>query len=579
MKKYIILSALVFSVVCIVNSTSVKAASISLQQLLNLQQQLNLLRQQLQTLQSQVSGNASQGSTSQSSSTYCLYNGNCTINPIPSPVTTTIVWCHTFNSNIGMGASGSEVSALEIALNKEGFGNLTESTYDDTLASAVSGFQEKYRDDILTPNGLKYGTGYVGPSTRAKLNSLYGCGNSSANNSRPSLTMLSPVEGATFIQGSPITFSWQENYSAKSLNVYITQVSGTATDVYSGTIAGNIGINNGSIPASVSNVSAGQEYQISICDKTTANVLNEDEKGCVTSGHFKIVASPTTSNTSTGFYITVISPAGGEILTPGQVYNIKWAIKPPSNLSYSDNYRFKVQAISSDYNISYTLVDKILDSSLLTSNFDWTVPNPGYLPAGIKFFIEIDIQREMEGALPYSGKSQLFTIATSSTSTTSTTTTPPQLSMSVNGIPDSGNYTWISTTSYNAVVAIKWSGSNISQCYPIGDNMPLLTNSPIYNSELINGSSTYWLQLPRLPSSGSDFVLASRIDGYKSPLVIGLNCLSYGGQYISKVFYLPVTTSTTPSQGFGLAPSNTQMTANILDQLKNILDQLAQLLK
>jgi len=465
MKKFLILSVLIFSVVCIVNSTSVKAASISSQQLLNLQQQLNLLRQQLQTLQSQVSGNASQGSTSQPSSTYCLYNGNCTINPIPSPVTTTIVWCHTFNSNIGMGASGSEVSALEIALNKEGFGNLTESTYDDTLASAVSGFQEKYRNDILTPNGLKYGTGYVGPSTRAKLNSLYGCGN--------------------------------------------------------------------------------------------------------------------TSNTSTGFYITVISPAGGEILTPGQVYNIKWAIKPPSNISYSDNYRFKVQAISSDYNISYTLVDKTLDSSLLTSNFDWTVPNPGYLPVGIKFFIEIDIQREMEGALPYSGKSQLFTIVTSSasSSTSTSTTATPQLSMSVNGIPDSGNYTWISTTSYNAVVAIKWSGSNISQCYPIGDNMPLLTNSPIYNSELINGSSTYWLQLPRLPSSGSDFVLASRIDGYKSPLVIGLNCLSYGGQYISKVFYLPVTTSTTPSQGFGLAPSNTQMTANILDQLKNILDQLAQLLK
>jgi len=216
---------------------------------------------------------------------------------------------------------------------------------------------------------------------------------------------------------------------------------------------------------------------------------------------------------------------------------------------------------------------------LLTSNFDWTVPNPGYLPAGIKFFIEIDIQREMEGALPYSGKSQLFTIVTSSTSSSTSTTTTPQLSMSVNGIPDSGSYTWISTTSYNAVVAIKWSGSNISQCYPIGDNMPLLTSSPIYNSELINGSSTYWLQLPRLPSSGSDFVLASRIDGYKSPLVIGLNCLSYGGQYISKVFYLPVTTSTTPSQGFGLAPSNTQMTANILDQLKNVLDQLAQLLK
>lgn len=85
-------------------------------------------------------------------------------------------WCYDFNTNLRFGNSGVEVQALQTALQKEGFSAGASGQFDEATASAVVGFQQKYASEILTPLGLKFGTGYVGPSTRAKLNALYGCG-------------------------------------------------------------------------------------------------------------------------------------------------------------------------------------------------------------------------------------------------------------------------------------------------------------------------------------------------------------------------------------------------------------------
>ncbi len=76
-----------------------------------------------------------------------------------------------------MGLKDGDVTTLQTWLARDASvypeGKIT-GYFGSLTRMAVIRFQEKYANEILTPNGLSKGTGLVGASTRAKLNSLFG---------------------------------------------------------------------------------------------------------------------------------------------------------------------------------------------------------------------------------------------------------------------------------------------------------------------------------------------------------------------------------------------------------------------
>lgn len=89
--------------------------------------------------------------------------------------TVSVQACRVLGRNLRVGDSNGEVRLLKQYLAQAGFTTSDSEKFDEATASAVTGFQQKYAAEILTPLGLQYGTGYFGAATRAKLNMLYRC--------------------------------------------------------------------------------------------------------------------------------------------------------------------------------------------------------------------------------------------------------------------------------------------------------------------------------------------------------------------------------------------------------------------
>lgn len=84
--------------------------------------------------------------------------------------------CFSINSNLYYGLKNQNVACLQQFLKLQGSDiypeGLITGYFGSLTRTAVIRFQEKYASEILSPLGLNTGTGYVGLSTRTKINNL-----------------------------------------------------------------------------------------------------------------------------------------------------------------------------------------------------------------------------------------------------------------------------------------------------------------------------------------------------------------------------------------------------------------------
>lgn len=303
---------------------------------------------------------------------------------------TTTIWCHNFNANLRIGDTGSEVTALQTALQKEGFLNSTSNNYDEKTASAVTAFQEKYQSEVLSPYGLQNGTGYVGPTTRAKLNKVYGCVSSTTPPKScqnlwwydSSSTACSQKQfcGAYMYLGLQ-TFNTQQECSnslAANRQTCTPEWScgwGPCTNGYQSQFP--VDSNNCGSPASAANIicpalarqcvkqcTANTDCpQLGVACSPTYCPQNE----CV-NGVCAIVNNVQPS-------ITVTSPNGGETWTTGSTVRISWSAS--GGIKYVRIYIYD-PTITGSGSTNY-IYDGALDAS--KGYYDWTIAQnqlPGY---------------------------------------------------------------------------------------------------------------------------------------------------------------------------------------------------------
>jgi len=269
-------------------------------------------------------------------------------------------WCHTFNIDLGFANSGSsEVGHLHTALDKQGFSYApdTGNTYSNGTALAVKRFQEKHASEILAPWGLTQGTGFVGTTTRAKLNQLYGCQptpqqtrcNASgqcviggtgalcssnvdcAPQTQASITVTSPNVSATWVKGGTYTVTWNSSgiigYVSIGLRDDTRQSMGA---VWSVNNVANTGYYSIILPAT-SIIVPGNKYKICVshgavfdCSDSYLNIIETTQTTEITATscsetdnglNYSTRGVTTGTNSWNGQYGSYIDSCSGSVLT------------------------------------------------------------------------------------------------------------------------------------------------------------------------------------------------------------------------------------------------------------------------
>ncbi len=256
----------------------------------------------------------------------------------------TTVWCYSFDIDLRVGTEGIEVRALQTALEKEGlYEKAITGRFDEYTASAVVAFQEKYREKILDPWGLARGSGFVGQTTRAKLNGIYGCGIARIPVPITSISIVSEQE----VSGGAISVvRWESEGIERGHNIYIHSRSvGEAW-----TQVAKLDHNSRYYTWRAPKVERDTEIYLQVGVWDGSSWLASDR---VT---VKVRATEKTDSS-----ITIISPEGGEMLPKESMQSIIWSYSPlppkdfAIDLIYAGseergtNYNLKRCGGSSDY--------------------------------------------------------------------------------------------------------------------------------------------------------------------------------------------------------------------------------------
>lgn len=179
----------------------------------DIQSQINAILAQIKALQEQLNNQAGQQNGG-------LIQGPSTGSAAP--------FCTNFTRNLRIGDTGEDVKSLNYFLAKSGLnipsGDASaRGVFTEALGSAVSEFQEKYFNEILRPNQLIRGNGYVGSSTRGKLNALYGCRSTSTQPPIKTTEQITPYIGSITPASAPV---------GTTLEIRGSEFHGFESDVY-----------------------------------------------------------------------------------------------------------------------------------------------------------------------------------------------------------------------------------------------------------------------------------------------------------------------------------------------------------
>jgi predicted secreted protein len=365
--------------------------------------------------------------------------------------------CYNFTTNLSIGMSGTAVTALQTALRNDGESVTINGTFDDQTASAVTGFQQKYASSILTPNGLQYGTGYVGASTRAKLNSLCGtnppiiCPAWGCNGPEPTPTPISTT-GPTITTASLPNGTIGVTYFA-SINGSNGSAVYSANNGYSWSISG--------LPAGLTN-------------SLPAGMTGACEYGCSST---QISGTPTTAGTYT---VTITLTSGGQTVSE-QLSLIVGTTQPTQPLAITTT-----SLQSGTAGASYSTV---LNGTGGSGTYNWSISG---IPTGLSVIVDncqtnpsscaSPMQARIVGTLPSSVGTYPVTVQLQSGAQT--------VSNQFNLVISSNSSTALQLTSSNnggTVTLARGQNLQVTLCNP-GDS-GYQFNTPTYNASFLQLNS------------------------------------------------------------------------------------------